>query len=82
MTNEKREAAKSVILQHCRGGAGFTEDSTMEDLGISSLEAMTVIFEIEDRMGITVEFSKIRGVKTVKQLLNILEGMADLESES
>lgn len=82
MTNEKRDVAKSVILHHCRRGACFTEDSTMEDLGISSLEAMTVILEIEDRIGINIEFSKIRGAKTVKQLLNILEGMADLKSES
>ena len=50
------------------------EDSMLvEDLGLSSIEIMVLIGDIEDAFDVKIKASQLRNVRTVGELLNIIE---------
>ena len=44
-----------------------------DDLGIDSLAVMEVIFEVEDRLKISIEDEDMQGVETVGQVIEMCE---------
>ena len=53
---------------------GLTPELTfMEDLGMSSLDIMTMVGDIEDEFDITIETSELRAISTLADLAAFLE---------
>jgi len=50
-------------------------ESSLEELGVSSLDAITIIYEIEDAFDVEVPNEKLDSLKTVQ---NIVDGIAEL----
>jgi acyl carrier protein len=54
----------------------LSRDAVLEDLGIASLDVISVLFEVEERFGIVVEESELRDCKTLGQLMDKLTAQA------
>ena len=54
------------------------EDRFVEDLGLSSLDAIIMLCKIEDEFGISVETNNIPNVSTVEDLVQWLQENFDL----
>ena len=44
-----------------------------DDLGVDSLDVMEVIFEIEDRLKVSIEEQDMAGIETVGQVIDMCE---------
>ncbi|MEA4134714.1 phosphopantetheine-binding protein [Mycoplasma sp. 2045] len=51
----------------------ITEDSNIRELGVDSLDLAELIFDAEERLGITISDDELRDVKTVKDVIRILD---------
>ncbi len=54
-------------------GQELTLDSSFKDLGIDSLDLVDLIFELEEKVGITFEDEDLLQIKTVKDLLTLID---------
>ena len=52
-------------------------DAALEDLGIASLDVISVLFEVEEQFGIVVEESELQDCKTLGQLMDKLKDWAE-----
>lgn len=51
----------------------FNEDSLLEDLKIDSLDLAELIIEAEQAFGISIDDNKLNDVKTVKDVILLIE---------
>jgi acyl carrier protein len=56
--------------------AALRREANLEDLGIASLDVISVLFEVEERFGIVVEESELTDCKTLGQLMDKLKARA------
>lgn len=54
-------------------GRELTEDMGFKDLGIDSLDLVDLVFELEEDIGVQFEDDELLGLKTVKDLLKLIE---------
>ncbi len=47
-------------------------DSRLEDLGVASIDLITLVFELEDAFGRTLEDEDIAGLTTVRSVVDFL----------
>jgi len=57
----------------------ITLTSTLADLGVSSLDAITIVYELEDDLGIQVPNEQLESLRTVE---DIVTGLQRLMQES
>lgn len=57
--------------------ATLTRDAKLEDLGIASLDVISVLFEVEERFGIMVEAEELSDCTTLGQLIDKLKARAE-----
>ena len=55
----------------------LNREAALEDLGIASLDVISVLFEVEERFGIIVEESELTDCKTLGQLMDKLKARAE-----
>ena len=71
MTQDVEEAVIRAVAQQKRiDVSGITVDSTLESLGISSLDAITIIYVIEEMCDVEVPNDNLDGLKTVQDIVN------------
>ena len=58
----------------------LNRDAALEDLGIASLDVISVLFEVEERFGILVEESELTDCKTLGQLMDKLKARAEADA--
>jgi len=76
MKHEIEQVLKeSIARQKMLSAEEITLDSSLEELGITSLDAITLVFDIEDKYGIEVPNEKLKQLRTVK---DIVEGVEKL----
>lgn len=56
--------------------ATLKRDANLEDLGIASLDVISVLFEVEERYGIVVEAEELSDCKTLGELIDKLKDRA------
>lgn len=61
---------KAIAAQKQMDEALIGVDSSLEELGISSLDAITIIYEIEDRFGVEVPNDALEGLSNVQDIVN------------
>ena len=54
----------------------LSRDAALEDLGIASLDVISVLFEVEERFGIVVEEDQLTDCRTLGQLMDKLKAEA------
>ena len=55
-------------------GISVEPDMTFDQLGVSSLDVLQIIFRIEESHGITIDTGKFHEVKTVGDVVNYVYG--------
>lgn len=50
----------------------LVRDATLENLGVSSMDVMTTVFEIEEKYGVSIEGDDMPAIKTVGDLTDFL----------
>ena len=55
-----------------------TIDSTFQELGLDSLDAVNILFEVEGEFNISISDEQARGIKNVRQMV---EGVSTLLGE-
>jgi acyl carrier protein len=61
-----------------RASDTITPESSLEDLGLDSLDTITVVFELEDKFGISIPDDEVRSIRTVG---DVIEGIRRLVAE-
>ncbi len=51
----------------------FNDDTIIRDLGLDSIDMVEMIADFEDNFNITIPSNKVNDVKTIGDLLNVLE---------
>ena len=54
----------------------LTPDATLEQLGIASLDVISIVFALEDRFGIVLEQSELEGIKSITELTDLIVNKA------
>lgn len=66
------EKVKQVLADHLEmDAAEITEETTFEDLGVDSLDAVEIMMEMEDEFG--VEIKPAEAGKSVKELVAYID---------
>lgn len=55
----------------------FDENTVIRDLGLDSLDMVEMIADFEDQFSIEIPTDKINGVKTIKDLLNLIDSISN-----
>ncbi len=55
----------------------FDENTVIRDLGLDSLDMVEMIADFEDQFNIEIPTDKINGVKTIKDLLNLIDSISN-----
>ena len=50
----------------------LVRDAALEDLGVSSMDIMTTLFELEERYHVTIEGTELPPIKTLGDLVDFL----------
>jgi acyl carrier protein len=65
----------AIVRQKKLDATTITRDSVLTDLGITSLDAITVVYDIEEQFGIEVPNEMLEDLQTVG---DIVDGLAAL----
>jgi acyl carrier protein len=69
LSRVERIVVKATRLDPAR----VTADSTFADLGLDSLDAMTIVFQLEDEFGITISDEEARSIGSIRQIVERLQ---------
>ncbi|HEB95843.1 MAG TPA: histidine kinase [Sedimenticola thiotaurini] len=61
---------KAIATQKHIDGASIERESTLEQLGISSLDAITIVYEIEEQFDVEVPNDALENLKTVQDIVD------------
>ena len=68
------EKVKKILADHLEMDENeITESTTLDDLGVDSLDAVEIIMELEDEFGIEIPDDEVENVKTVGDIVKIIE---------
>lgn len=63
------EKILSLVSQYVRGKIELSEDTVLQDdVGLSSLQIMELIFEVEEEFDISFPHNRLPDIRTVKEL--------------
>jgi acyl carrier protein len=81
MMNEKIITAvkEAIAKQKNYHIESITHESSLADLGISSLDAITIVYEIEEIFDVEVPNEKLESIETVQ---DIIDGISELLTEN
>ena len=72
---------KAISTQKQLDSNSITADSVLQDLGVSSLDAITIVYEIEEQFGISVPNDQLEGLKTVSDIVSKIEKLIENKSQ-
>lgn len=61
---------ESIARQKMISVEDITLESSLEELGITSLDSISLVFDIEDKYGVEVPNEALKNIKTVQDILN------------
>ena len=67
--------ARAIAAQKMIDESTIGRDSTLESLGISSLDAITIVYEVEEALDLEVPNESLENLRTVQ---DILDGISHL----
>jgi acyl carrier protein len=73
MAQDIENAVITAILRQKRlDAATITRDSVLSELGITSLDAITIVYDIEEQFDIEVQNETLEGLNTVGDIVDSL----------
>jgi acyl carrier protein len=71
--NEVETRVRELLAETLHRDAGeISLDDRLEDLGVASIDLITLVFELEDAFGRTLEDEDIAGLTTVGSVVDFL----------
>jgi len=70
--------AKEAIIDRER----LTREATLEDLGISSLDVISMLFELEETYGVAIEEADMPQMTTLGEMVDFLLSRINAEAEA
>lgn len=70
-----RAVIKAIAQQKQIDASQIKADATLEALGISSLDAITIIYEIEEIFDVEVPNDKLESLRTVQDIVDGISGL-------
>ncbi|MCF0110904.1 MAG: acyl carrier protein [Erysipelotrichaceae bacterium] len=64
---------KRLLAEKVKNPESITPDATMKDLGIDSLDLVDVVVSMEEELGISFEDDELLGLKSVQDVLNLVD---------
>jgi len=55
----------------------ITPDGTLESLKLDSLDTITLLFELEEGLGVTIPDDRVRSLRTVGDVIDIIRQLKD-----
>ncbi|MBR2788363.1 MAG: acyl carrier protein [Erysipelotrichaceae bacterium] len=75
MNKEVFEQLKTIIYDYLGDEPELSEDTLLtEDLGLSSLDLVSIVGDIEDNFGIAVDDKDVPAIRTVKDAVTYISG--------
>jgi acyl carrier protein len=72
------EQVLSALVKVKPGSANVIRpESTLESLGLDSLDTITLLFELETRVGVSIPDEAARGVRTVGDIIERIRDLKD-----
>ncbi|MFZ0040520.1 MAG: phosphopantetheine-binding protein [Solirubrobacteraceae bacterium] len=81
VTIEDARSAIQDTLESDAEGLTISDDSRLEELGLSSLEVVEIFFALESLTGREIDSTVAAEVQTVGDLLRVLNGAGDLDGD-
>lgn len=73
MDDALTEQVFSALAKIKRGPTnGITPETTLESLALDSLDTVTLLFELEDRLGVSIPDEEARGARTVGDIIDCI----------
>ena len=83
MSSQLADKVLSVIASVKRiPRENVTIDSTFEQLGLDSLDAMNILFELETEFDISIPDNEARSIKTVQGIVDGVERLVTAKNQS
>lgn len=76
-TEIEQTLKESIARQKMLSIEDISIDSSLEELGVTSLDSISLVFDIEDKYGIEIPNEALKQLRTVK---DIVEGVEELLS--
>jgi len=78
MTQNIEEAVINAIArQKMSDTAEISPSSTLEELAVSSLDAITIVYEIEELFDVEVPNEKLESLRTVQDIIDGIKALID-----
>ena len=58
------------------------EDAPVDQLGIDSLGFLEFLFELEDKLGISIPQESVTGVRTLRELASVIDGLTAARADN
>ena len=71
----ERTLKESIAKQKMISVEDITLDSSLEALGISSLDSISLVFDIEDKYGVEVPNEQLKKVRTVRDIVDGVDAL-------
>ena len=71
-TDIEQTLKASIARQKMISAEDITLDSSLDELGITSLDSISLVFDVEDKYGVEVPNEALKKVKTIR---DIVEGV-------
>ena len=65
----------SIAKQKMISVEDITLDSSLDDLGISSLDSISLVFEFEDKYGVEVPNEELKKVRTIRDIVDGVDAL-------
>ncbi|MEJ2530016.1 MAG: acyl carrier protein [Gammaproteobacteria bacterium] len=66
---------RAIAKQKHLEPSAIKNTSSLEELGITSLDAITIVFDIEEEFGIEVPGEELEGLQTVQDIVESVSGL-------
>ena len=65
----------AIAKQKNLDGSSISPDSALADLGVSSLDAISIVYEIEEEFDVEVPNEALEGLRTVRDIVDGIAGL-------
>ena len=73
---------KAIAIQKQLDSNSISADSILQDLGVSSLDAITIVYEIEEQFEISVPNDQLEGLKTVSDIVRLIGKLIETKNQA
>lgn len=70
----------SIAKQKMISVESITLDSSLEALGISSLDSISLVFDIEDKYGVEIPNEALKKVRTVRDIVDGVDALIQADN--